>query len=323
MNKATLSVVLTSYNYGDFVGTALDAICSQSFTPIEFIVVDDCSTDNSLTIIEQFQKQNSLIRLLRNEKNMGVMFSVFRALEQVTGDYCYSASADDKILPGFFEKSMDLLVRYPRAGLCFSDPATFDGATGLINEHRLHLSKGPCYFSPSEMVEIMRRRPAWIGGHATIVKQSSLLEAGGYLPQLKWYCDWFALLVIAFRHGACYIPEPLSTYRVSPNAYSVNARRNWVEQRKVLCDLLGLLKSPAYRDVLPAFERSGVLRVFRSGIIRALLNNPAHWDLDSFLLVKRSLRDLVFDTFVPLGVKPAVRKIYYRHISKLRLKHRD
>jgi glycosyltransferase involved in cell wall biosynthesis len=72
MGHNTLSVIMVNYNHGKFIGEALDAILSQSYRPMEIIVIDDASTDNSLEIIQQFVRRDLIIRLIRREKNMGV-----------------------------------------------------------------------------------------------------------------------------------------------------------------------------------------------------------------------------------------------------------
>ena len=116
-----LSVIMPNYNYGHYIEEALEAIFKQSFSPQEVIVIDDGSTDNSVAIIERLMKKHANLRLLKNDKNMGIIYSVNRALKTVAGKYLYATAADDKVLPGFFEKSMNLLLKYPQAALCCAD----------------------------------------------------------------------------------------------------------------------------------------------------------------------------------------------------------
>ncbi len=126
INRARLSIVLLNYNHARYIGEALQAILGQSYKPWEVIIVDDASTDNSIDVIEKFIRRDPTVRLLKNEHNMGVERSANRGLEYASGDYIFSAAADDKILPGLFEKSIRMLALYPQAGLCCSDAVNFN-----------------------------------------------------------------------------------------------------------------------------------------------------------------------------------------------------
>src|SRR6267378_1457403 len=109
MDLPSLSVVVPNYNHARYLPTCLKAILAQSVTPIELIVVDDASTDNSIEVIKQFVTQNPLVRLVQNEKNMGVALTQNRGLTLARGEYIFMQAADDEVLPGLFEKSLRLL----------------------------------------------------------------------------------------------------------------------------------------------------------------------------------------------------------------------
>ena len=75
MNKSlprpTVSVVLSNYNHAHFLPDALGAIVGQSYLPKEILITDDASTDNSVAVIEEFSSKFPIVRLLRNEQNIG------------------------------------------------------------------------------------------------------------------------------------------------------------------------------------------------------------------------------------------------------------
>ena len=116
--QPTLSVLFPNYNHARFLPESLGAFLAQSYRPVEIIIIDDASTDNSVEVIETFARREPRLRLIRNERNMGVVPNMNRLVEMASGDYVYLSAADDKVLPGFFEKSMALLSQYPQAGLC-------------------------------------------------------------------------------------------------------------------------------------------------------------------------------------------------------------
>jgi glycosyltransferase involved in cell wall biosynthesis len=118
MSSPTLTVVMPNYNHSRYLPKSLDALANRERPPEELIVIDDGSTDDSWSIIQDFAARYPFIRALKNDQNRGAEFTVSRALDLATGDYVCGAAADDFVKPGFVEKSMALLARYPQAGLC-------------------------------------------------------------------------------------------------------------------------------------------------------------------------------------------------------------
>lgn len=258
MTGPTLSIGMSNYNYGRWIGEALDALLSQSLRPTEIILVDDASTDNSLDVIYKFAERYPIIRVIRNLKNMGIIRNSERVLRMVRGEYYYGAASDDRVLPGFFEKSVRLLIDHPQAGLCCSDPVYFEDGTGRVRCVRLGISDRPRCFSPDEVVALLRAKPFPIAGHTTVIRRSALAETGYMVPELKWHYDWFSCYTIVFRYGMCYTPERLASLRVHPNAYN-RGMRSRSERRQVSEHLLALLESAEYADVRAAFRSSGIL----------------------------------------------------------------
>jgi Glycosyl transferase family 2/HEAT repeats len=282
MKPQTLSVVMPNYNHGHFLGQSLGAILEQTFRPLEVIVVDDGSTDDSVKTVSRLAARHANLRLLRNERNRGVCDSIQRGIEACSGDYVYCTSADDLVLPGFFEKSMNLLARHPEAGLCCAHCSTLDGVTEEVHENRYDWSESPCYFSPQALANILDGDI--IPGHTAIMKRSVLLAAGGVVGELRWHWDWFANLVIAFRQGACFLPETVALLRTTPNSFGASGRHS-TDERQVLDRLLYLLASGAYEDVLPHFEQSEAMKHFAPDVVRAAIRNHDHWNVKRLRLV--------------------------------------
>lgn len=101
-----ISVIVTSYNNGLYIKKALMSIINNTFKDIEIIVVEDCSTDNSKTIINQIIKDNPDvdIKLIKNEKNLGAGMSRRIGIENAIGEWISLIDADDWIEPEFFER---------------------------------------------------------------------------------------------------------------------------------------------------------------------------------------------------------------------------
>lgn len=272
MTLPKLSVLLPNYNHAQFVGQALQAMLTQTVQPMEIIVIDDGSSDNSLQVLEAFARRHAHIRLLRNDTNRGVNYTLNRALREARGEYIYGAAADDQVLPGFFERSLRLLARYPQAALCCSFPSRIDSITGTVTQHALSWSRHECFLPPERLATVMRGSA--VPGHASIARRDALLEVGGWNAELQWFTDWYALQVIAFRRGVCFIPATMALFRSSLASYYSTGVRNWELQSHAVEHLLSRLQSPECRDVTGLFQKSGVMAEIGLDAVRVLAIRP-------------------------------------------------
>src|SRR5437867_1657558 len=172
MTKTTkapsLSVVVANYNHGHYLGDCLTAILRQSHPPNEILVMDDGSTDRSRSIIEKFAREYPVIRTHFNEHNLGVIPTINRGIQLVSGDYICFAAADDRILPGLFEKSMAILTKYPEAAFSCTIGDWYESATGWHWQVGVGMRESPCYLSPGHLVELERRNRLFIATHTAI-----------------------------------------------------------------------------------------------------------------------------------------------------------
>ncbi len=94
-----ISVIIPSYNVEAYIEDGLRSVLEQTQAPLEIICVDDCSTDNTVTIIQKFQAEfPNRIHLIINEKNMGATYTRNRGLAVSKGEYVQFLDADDILL---------------------------------------------------------------------------------------------------------------------------------------------------------------------------------------------------------------------------------
>ena len=86
-----VSIILTNYNHAAYLPRSIEAVLNQTAQPRELLIIDDASTDDSMEIIERYSRQDSLIRVHRNEQNQGVIESLNRHLNKARGDYLITA----------------------------------------------------------------------------------------------------------------------------------------------------------------------------------------------------------------------------------------
>jgi len=107
-NDVVLSVILPVFNGEKYLNEAIDSILSQSYKAYEFIIINDGSTDNSLSIIESYSSVDSRIRVISRE-NKGLVYTLNEGIFLATGSYIARMDADDVSMPLRFEKQVALL----------------------------------------------------------------------------------------------------------------------------------------------------------------------------------------------------------------------
>jgi hypothetical protein len=263
----------------------LSAICTQTRQPEEVIVLDDGSTDNSLQVIQDFARRYPFIRILRNETNRGLLYSINRALSAARCDFIVWAAADDRLMPNFVERNAQCLRQHPTAGLAFSRLAVFKDGSDQITpftekSHGIAFDFGvePLFLSPETLQQRLQQSYLWISANTAMASRAALTRAGGFDEELRWHSDYFGFLAVALRHGACCIPETLAVMRQRDQTYSSAGMANRHEQRVTLGRLADKLTSKGWRDIGVAVLRCpALLSPFGGLMLEALLLKPRRW----------------------------------------------
>ena len=103
MTSPTISVLMSVYNGEKYLAQAIESILAQTFPDFEFLIVDDASTDNAPSILQDFARRDPRIRLVHNQTNKGLTVSLECLMENARGEFISRMDADDISLPMRFE----------------------------------------------------------------------------------------------------------------------------------------------------------------------------------------------------------------------------
>jgi glycosyltransferase involved in cell wall biosynthesis len=252
MSRPTLSVLTPNYNHAQYISQAIEAVVSQSRLPDEYLILDDGSTDSSVVIIEQYAAKYPFIRLYKNEKNIGVVAGIEKLLALANGDYIYVGAADDYILPGFFEKAMNMVEQYPQAGIVFGNMVAVDKNNNKIQTVKVRKWNTARFVNPREIIDEMLTIEAanFSLSGATILKRDCLADVGWYHSELGAWLDTFAILTIELKFGACYVPEEFMAWRILPNSFSNTAVKDVKKMLDIGIKAARLMRSE-FKDRFP------------------------------------------------------------------------
>lgn len=126
----TVSIVLPCYNGAGFLAQSIDSVIIQTFTDWELIIVNDCSKDNSLEIMQQYTEKDSRIRIFNNETNLKLPGALNRGFREAQGKYLTWTSHDNRMDPTMLEEFVAYLDANPDKGLVTACYAAFSLTTG-------------------------------------------------------------------------------------------------------------------------------------------------------------------------------------------------
>lgn len=109
MNDIKISVIMGIYNCADTLGEAVDSILNQTYDKWELIMCDDASTDETIEVANEYCKKDKRIKLIKNDINMGLAYSLNKCLSIAKGEYIARHDGDDICLPKRFEKQIKFI----------------------------------------------------------------------------------------------------------------------------------------------------------------------------------------------------------------------
>ena len=120
MSEPKISIIIPVYNVEKYLRECLDSCVNQTLEDIEIICVDDCSTDNSYKILEEYQQKDPRIRIFQQEENKKQGAARNKGLEVATGEYVWFVDSDDYIDTKACQILYDTIKEFDVDMLCFS-----------------------------------------------------------------------------------------------------------------------------------------------------------------------------------------------------------
>lgn len=198
-----VSVLMGVYNCADTVKKSIDSIVAQSFTDWEFIICDDGSKDNTYAVVAEYAKKEPRIKLIKNDGNRGLSFTLNHCLKEADGVYCARMDGDDLCDPSRFEKQVNFLDEHPEYAFVSTRMTRFD-------ENGTYDIPAPIEsYSPTKM-DFVKSSPFC---HAPVmIRHSAYSAVNGYrdIPQTlgdEDYDLWFRLYAKGFK--GYILQEPL------------------------------------------------------------------------------------------------------------------
>lgn len=188
-----ISVISGAYNIGccGSLDKSIASVLNQTFSDFEFIICDDGSTDDTRELLAEFSKKDSRIKLLKNDKNLGLAASLNRCLEISRGEYIARHDCDDYNDLCRFEKQTDFLKANPDISVLGTNTLLFDenGVWGNEKFPEFVKNKDFLFTSPYKHGSVMFRREALekAGGYR-VAKETYRTEDYDLFMRMQTFC---------------------------------------------------------------------------------------------------------------------------------------
>lgn len=205
-NNPKISVIMPNYNAEKYIQQAIESILNQTFSDFEFIIIDDCSTDKSWEIIQEYAKKDERIVALRNEKNLQICKTLNKWLESAKWEYIARMDSDDIAFDDWLKSVYEKISSDEKIGVCWANFCIIDGKWEKKWEKKFPETNQECKDA------IWLRNPF---AHNTVIFRKKCYEAfWGYDDDFVYAEDLELWIRFGQKYDFYNIQRPLVKYRV-------------------------------------------------------------------------------------------------------------
>lgn len=207
MEKGLVSVIMPSWNTGKFIAESIQSVINQTYSNWELIIVDDCSNDNTDSVVKQFLS-DSRIKYFKNEHNSGAAVTRNKALREANGEWIAFLDSDDLWLPEKLEKQIDFMISHDYV-FSYHEYEKIDEEDNPLNVY----VTGP---------EIVTKRKMYNYGYPGCLTFMYNVKTMGQIQikDIKKNNDYAILLQLCKKENCYLLKENLAEYRIRKKSIS-------------------------------------------------------------------------------------------------------
>lgn len=237
IEEPLISVIICTYNGAHYIEKAIKSVINQTYSNFEIIIVDDGSTDETVSLVFNFTQTYKNIFLYRKE-NEGLASSRSFAFSVAKGDWFAIIDQDDLCYSNRLIKQFNITKKFPTAKLIFSDTNLIDENDKIFDTF-LRRFDLPVNFIPKVKVSnLLLRKGCFVDSESWFMHRSVYEKYKNLDFNLKFACDFDYFIKIGFEFDFAYSREILSAWRVHKNQQSSINLNRFNETKSVLLKYL-------------------------------------------------------------------------------------
>lgn len=235
-----VSVLMPAYNAERFLDEAMESILQQTYTDFELIVVDDGSTDSTPEILRRYVEQDSRVRVLRNETNLGIVHALNWGFAKCRGEYVARMDADDVSMPNRLARQVAVLESDPSILVLGGSVSYMDSEGNLLDVVRRSQFRHSLLHSTPLLHPTVIIRKRALDGIETVYEEKYLYAE-----------DYFLWLRLARKGKLDAVPDVVLHYRISEEVTRIRRLKGviWATLKVKWNGVFKLGIRPRVRDV--------------------------------------------------------------------------
>lgn len=292
-----VSVIIPNFNRENLIFRAVTSVLNQTYQNIEVIVVDDCSTDRSLTVLDKIR--DSRLRLFKLEKNSGACVARNKGIEVAKGKYISFLDSDDEWLPDKLERQLDILEK-----------KGYDAVFTQYYYYALH-NKEDRY----EIRPCLKKGSSYLSNilYANCVAMDTLLARKEIFNEIKFdvklprYQDWDIAIQIAKKFRLAFLEKPtLNVYeQMNSITYSTSKEKKYMAIRYLY---------EKYQDLIIQYQEAQAHFLWTMGMYSYCVENGnMNYIKQSISLDKKNLKKRAVYFVIKIGGGKMIGRLYAKN----------
>ena len=228
-----VTVAICTYNGERYLAATLDSVLAQTYQNMEVVIVDDGSSDDTLSVIWQYAERDSRIRWF-SRKNSGLPASRNYAFTQAQGEWIAIIDQDDLCYPERLTRQIAVADAYPSVGLVFCDTHHIDGVGKIIGSHLAPFTLPDSFIPKGLVANLLLAKGCYVSTQACFIKRGTVIRLGALDESLRYACDYEYFIRAGFEFDFAYTRDVLAAWRIHPGQESATNHNRFREARFVL-----------------------------------------------------------------------------------------
>ena len=246
----TVSVIIPNYNHAPYLKERIDSVLNQTYQDFEVIILDDCSPDNSVEVIEQYRSNPHVSHILINEQNTRNTFIQWeRGISMAKGRYIWIAESDDVAEPQLLETLIGQLEQHPGASVAFCHSRLIDVDGALLSEQNTKNPAQPGQITIDDSCTFLRHLLIFnyiYNASMAVFRRDVYDRANPDYKQFRYCGDWHFWASVCAAGRVIEVYDMLSRFRQHQRKVTEDSKKDvfhvWNDEMKTIRYIASLCK---------------------------------------------------------------------------------